>query len=175
MAEQGRAPAPEDGRAEGSRIRITATELSELRTLFWHNVVREMLTGLAAAAVKHPDLLDGRFGVLTRSGERIPIAQVEPVFGMSVRGSDEDRDASSAVQMTVFRIATPEGEVFTLPVSEIRGFHELTPELLERLEQAEREADDPAGRPGSEQPFGLAAFRALPRVQHGPAPDHPME
>lgn len=159
---------------------IDAASLDALRGLFWHNVVRELLTGLASVAAKRPELLDGRFAVLTHGGERIPIAQVTPVFGMSVRGSQEERAASGAVQMTVFRIATPDGEVFTLPVSEVRGFHELTPELLQRLEQAESEVggdgeDGDTVKRGSEHPFGLAAFQALPRVPMMPAPTEPTE
>lgn len=152
-------------------------QLTALRDIFWQNVVREMLAGLMAAADKRPELLDGRFAVLTRAGERIPIAQVTPVFGYSVRGSRSERQASIAVQMTVFRIATPDGEVFTLPVPEIRGFHELTAELLARIQQAEDEADQAAGGGGAKEgePFGFAAFKALPKLPATPAPDHPME
>lgn len=175
MAEQSKpGPAQRQSKRE-TTVRIDASQLADLRQLFWHNVVREMLLGLASAAAARPELLDGRFGLLTRAGERIPIAAVSPVFGMSVRGSEADQAASAAVQMTVFRIATPEGEVFTLPVSEVRGFHELTPELLERLEQAEREVEEAERKPVSDHPFGLAAFRTLPPVPHGPAPTDPME
>lgn len=160
-----------------STLALDAAQLDALRALFWHNVVREMLTGLMAVAEKRPELLDGRFAVLTEGGERIPIAQVAPVFGMSVRGSREEQAASTAVQMTVFRIATPDGEVFTLPVSEIRAFHELTPELLARVQQAEREADEAAGvkEDGQDRPFGLAAFQALPKLPMPEAPTDPTE
>lgn len=158
-------------------IAFDPAQLTALRDIFWQNVVREMLTGLMVAADKRPELLDGRFAVLTRAGERIPIAQVTPVFGYSVRGSRSEQQASVAVQMTVFRISTPEGEVFTLPVPEVRGFHELTPELLARIQQAESEADEAAGETtdADAHPFGFAAFKALPKLPPAPAPDHPTE
>lgn len=157
---------------------LDPAQLGALRDLFWNNVVREMLSGLIVAAQKHPELMDGRFGVLTRNEERIPIARVEPVFGYTVRGNSAERQTSQAIQMTVFRITTPEGEVFTLPVHEVRGFHELTPELLERLEKAEAEAAGEDAKEGAaaSHPFGFAAFKALPK---GPpphaAPMHPTE
>lgn len=151
---------------------IDAAQLEALRQLFWHNIVREILGGLIAVASKRPELLDGRFAILTHGGERIPIAQVTPLFGFTVRGSESERQTSAAIQMTVFRVATPDGEVFTLPVTEIRAFHELTPELLSRLQQAESEAARAAGdENGESRPFGFAAFQALPKVE--PAPMRP--
>ncbi len=130
------------------------------RHLFWQNVVREMLTGLSMLQVSQPEVFDGRMGVLTNAGERIPIAEVFPMFACGVPGSAADRAASIAVECTVFRIRTPSGEMFTLPLHEIRGLHALTPELLKELEQSsiERmvEADDEKKRP-----FGLAAFTTL--------------
>jgi hypothetical protein len=155
---------------------INPDQYVALRDLFWHNVVREMLGGLMVVAEKQPELLDGRFAILTRGGERIAIAQVTPVFGMSVRGSEEQQQASTIVQMTVFRVATPDGEVFTLPVHEIRGFHELTPELLARIQQAEamEEAAANGEETNDKPPFGLAAFQALPRFPLQ-VPEHPME
>jgi hypothetical protein len=164
-------PKPANGRA--SVLQMAPEQFVALRDLFWHNVVREMLTGLMVVAEKRPELLDGRFAVLTQGGERIPIAQVTPVFGMSMRGNAAEQQASTAVQMTVFRVATPDGEVFTLPVHEIRGFHELTPELLARLQQAEDMEETSAGD-GQSRPFGLAAFQALPKLP-SQAPDHPTE
>lgn len=158
---------------------IDAAQLEALRQLFWHNIVREILGGLIAVASKRPELLDGRFAILTHGGERIPIAQVTPLFGFTVRGSEGERQTSAAIQMTVFRIATPDGEVFTLPVTEIRAFHELTPELLSRLQQAESEEARAVGDDSAEsRPFGFAAFQALPKVEPAPmrpAPEHPME
>lgn len=172
-----RAEAASSGKPQPPEAVFDPAQLTALRDIFWQNVVREMLSGLMVAAGKRPELLDGRFAVLTRAGERIPIAQVTPVFGYSVRGSRSDQQASLAVQMTVFRIATPEGEVFTLPVPEVRGFHELTPELLSRIQQAEAEADEAAGEKedADEHPFGFAAFKALPKLPQTPAPNHPTE
>jgi hypothetical protein len=68
-----------------------------------------------------------------------------------------------AVECTVFRIQTPEGEVFTFPVHEIRGIASLTEELIKQLEQASlgRMRPDSAA-PG---PFGFAAF--LPKSEDG--------
>lgn len=151
-------------------------DLRAMREVFWHNVVREILGGLAMVAQKRPELMDGRFAVLTHGGERIPIGRVEPMFAMSIRDGAGDQQASAAVQMTVFRVATPEGEVFTLPVQEIRGVHELTPELLSRLQQEENEQSD-SSEDGERRPFGFAAFRALPkRIEPvRAAPTHPME
>jgi hypothetical protein len=160
--------------ARPASLAVDPAQLSALRTLFWHNVVREMLGGLMVVAEKRPELLDGRFAVLTQAGERIPIAQVTPVFGMSVRSDAAQRQASTAVQMTVFRVATPDGEVFTLPVHEIRGFHELTPELLARIQQAEDMEEQAAHGQGETHPFGFAAFQALPKLP-GPAPQQPTE
>jgi hypothetical protein len=135
-----------------------------MRDLFWSNVVREMLNGMSVLCQQQPELFDGRFGVLTRDGERIPIGHVTPLFACSIPTAQEDRDASVAVQCTVFQLTTPEGEVFTLPVHEIRGLHTMTQELLEKLQKLaeEEEGDEENGEP---RPFGLAAFAALPKPQ----------
>jgi hypothetical protein len=84
------------------------------------------------------------------------------------------------VECTVFQIRTPGGEVFTLPLEEMRTFHALTPELMRKLERAaRREARRRGEAPGEEQiPFGFAAFTSLSRG--GPsivpiAPSEPME
>lgn len=183
---QGRVFESDNGRARGAHkpgdepLTAQPGEVAHLRELFWHNVVREMLTGLMVVAESRPELLDGRFAILTKGGERIPIAQVAPVFGFSANGDRAEREASAVVQMTVFRIATPDGEVYTLPVTEVRGFHELTPELIARLQQAEKDAEAAAapspGEPARDAPpFGLAAFTALPKLPPTPAPMHPME
>ncbi len=146
-----------------------------MRDLFWNNVVRDMLNGLAVLTESQPELFDGRFGILTREGERIPIAHVHPLFACSVPGTQADRDASAAVQCTVFRVQTPEGEVFTLPVQEIRAIHTMTPELIEKLQAlSESEAEGDPGQ-AEEHPFGLAAFTALPKGPTIAAPEHPTE
>lgn len=173
-----RATAPDD---DGTGV-ATPAEMVALRDVFWNNVVRDMLNGLAVLSQQQPELFDGRFAVLTHQGERIPIAGVTPIFACSVPGSQAERDASAAVQCTVFRIQTPGGEVFTLPIQQIRALHTMTPELLEQLQRATGEDGD-EGEEGAEgmlahgggKPFGFAAFTALPKRAHEPAPEHPTE
>jgi hypothetical protein len=143
--------------------------------VFWENIIGEMLMSMSAMIEKQEDVFDGRVAVLTKGGERVPIANVTPLFAMTMIDSKADRDASRAVQCTVFRITTPAGEVFTLPLHEIRALHSLTPELVERIQQ-EREEDD-VDRHSIERPFGFAAFQALPKPPEPvrEAPDEPME
>ena len=142
--------------------RMSPESMNAMRDLFWCNVVRDMLNGLSVLSQQQPELFDGRFGILTRQGERIGVASVTPMFACSIPGSPEERNASVAVQCTVFQITTPEGEVFTLPVHEIRGMHTMTQELLEKLQTlAENEEQDPDD--AEQRPFGLAAFAALPK------------
>lgn len=135
------------------------SEAVALRTLYWENVVREMLTELSIALMsgKSPEIFDGRFAILTHEGERIPIASVAPVFACGIPGSESEKALSMAVECTVFRVRAPDGEVFTLPLSQIRGIHTLAAELLEQLEKQAMdkiaESDDQAAKP-----FGLAAF-----------------
>lgn len=137
--------------------------IAHTRTLFWQNVVREMLNDLSIMCQTHPDLFDGRFGIVTNQGARVGIKSIFPLFACSIPGSSWEREASIAVQCTVFRIATPDGEIYTLPVHEIAAVHSMTPELIEQLAQAEREA---AGETDEteKRPFGLAAFTSLPRL-----------
>jgi hypothetical protein len=125
-----------------------------------------------------PALFDGRLAIVTRAGERIPIAAVFPLFacGISTPGS---RSLSAAVECTVFQIRTPDGHVFTLPLHEIRCFHAMSEEIMQRMEAAarrraaRREADNEA------PPFGFAAFtsmaRGLPNMPLEPPPENPME
>lgn len=135
---------------------LRATEAA--RSLFWHNVVREMLTSLSMMQMQgsSPQLFDGRIQVMTHGGERIPIGVVFPLFACSIPGTGKEHEASMAVECTVFRIQTPGGEVFTLPVHEIRGLASLTDELIKQLEQASMSRTRPESEaPG---PFGFAAF-----------------
>ncbi len=138
---------------------ILPTQAAALRQLYWENVVREMLTDLSVAAMsgKSPEIFDGRFAILTYEGERIPIASVTPVFACGIPGDESEKALSIAVECTVFRIRAPDGEVFTLPLSQIRGVHTLTAELLEQLE---KQAMDKLaeGDNAESKPFGLAAF-----------------
>ena len=109
-------------------------------------------------------LFDGRLAVITTLGNRIPIADVHPLFACGVTNNADDRSLATAVECTVFQIRTPPGEVYTLPLSEIRGFHSLSPELVERLQrQAEAQLNHMTGGPDEEnqQPFGFAAFTSL--------------
>lgn len=171
------AAAPARRTEAAGAVDLDPAQLEAIRQVFWHNVVREMLSGLTAVAEKRPELMDGRFAVLTHGGERIPIARVEPVFAYTVRGTSAERRASAAVQLTVFRVSTPDGEVFTLPVQEVRGFHELTPELLARIQQIEDEQSKAAGEE-EPRPFGFAAFQALPKPAPSimmPVPSDPQE
>lgn len=156
------------------------TPTMRARELFWFNVVREILMSLWSASQKPStwkvessgasstpapndaaaDLLDGRFSVVTNTGLRVPIAQVQPVFGCGVLGK-ENREhwLSQAVECTVFQIRTPQGEVFTLPVHAVRAFHSLSEESMDQLGKSARGNNDE----GPEAPFGFAAYTSLAR------------
>ncbi len=137
----------------------------QLRSLFWTNFLREMLTSISATltASSVPVQLDGRIALLTNHGERIPVAEVHPLFACSVPGSNVDRDLSAAVQCSIFRVVTPQGDAFTLPISEIRGVHALTEELQQQIE-AEMNMDST-----SEAPFGFAAYTQTAKQQQAAA------
>ncbi len=150
--------------SEGKTLR----DVAAARDLFWNNVMREMLTSLSVEFLrldpekpgKDAELFDGRLAVLTRAGERIPIAEVHPLFACGVDSAPGQRELSIAVECTVFQIRTPTGEVFTLPLAEIRGFHALSEELINRLEaMSSRGGEEEEGEGG--KPFGFAAFTSL--------------
>lgn len=149
------------------------------RDLFWQNVVRESLMALAAAAqssgrtsptpsgAAHSakpvgDLFDGRIAVITHLGQRIAIADIYPVFSCSINGSPNDRLRSADIQCTVYRITSPVGETFTLPISQIAMIHSLSDDLIRQLEAAaeaqtsELQEEDEEGLP-----FGFAAYTSL--------------
>jgi len=152
------------------------TRVAARRDLFWQNVMREILSTLAVAAgsggrlsptptgAAHSagpvdEMFDGRLALITTTGQRIPIADIFPVFACSVAGSAAKRNLSSDVQCTIFQVRTPTGEIFTLPVSEIRSFHSLSEDLVQSLEaRAEAAA---GGKDASRTPFGFAAFTSL--------------
>lgn len=170
-----------------------------VRELFWQNVIREMLTALSTAAMRHDaefqaarrrvmttsidtaqgriseaviepevpedSLFDGRLALITTQGTRIPIAGVFPLFACGINTSATERRLSVAVECTIFQIRTPTGEVYTLPLHEIRGFHALTPELVDTLKAQ--------ASPGqqADEPFGFAAFTSLAREAGTIAPD----
>lgn len=166
---RGRKPALTDARPEPHHHVMNATETLRMRELYWHNVAREMLNGLSVLCQQQPELFDGRFAILTHAGERIAIARVFPLFACSIPYTAWEREQSMAVQCTVFRVITPDGEVFTLPVHEVRGMHALTQELIEQLqklaEAQQGEDGDADGEDAPPRPFGLAAFAALPRPE----------
>lgn len=147
------------------------------REVFWQNITREILNGLAAAAsASRPatgatgaatgpaptaELFDGRLAVITSLGQRIAIADIYPVFACSIANSAVARDLSTDVQCTVYQIRTPNGEMHTLPIHEIRQIHALSPELMAKLAAAAESASGDKSKP--EQPFGFAAFTSLAR------------
>jgi hypothetical protein len=161
------------------RIAITPTETQAYRELFWQNVLREVLVSLIMlrvptehavplpGPVPEPNpaaVLDGRLGLITMTGQRIPIAAVYPVFSASVPSTSKTLTLSAILQSTVFQIHTPGGEVYTLPLHEIRGFHALTEELMDQLAASARSHGEGAQADGSEvEPFGFAAFTSMAR------------
>lgn len=172
----------------------TAAIVQARRDVFWQNVTREVLMAMASAAAAHSgrvsptpsgaanspspvgDMFDGRMGIITTLGQRIPIADIIPVFSVSRPGCAEDRSRSNDVQCSVFRILTPSGESYTLPIQHIAGIHSLSDALADQLESAaaamEGEDED-----GNKQPFGFAAYTSLARSETQakaiPSPDEP--
>lgn len=147
------------------------SEVALARELFWQNVMRQILTSLSIKSLQADQhqaepMFDGRLAVMTRTGDRIGIASVHPVFACGISaGGATARALSMAVECSVFQIRTPGGEVFTLPLHELRAFHALTPELMRELEAAAQ-----AEQQGEEgKPFGFAAFTSLSREQGGAA------
>lgn len=154
------------------------------RDVFWSNVVREILMALASAAAASSgrldtgpaaanassspvdELFDGRMGVITTLGQRIPIADIMPVFSCSMPGCDADRSRSNDVQCTVYRITTPTGESYTLPISQIIGVHSMSDSLMKQLEEEEFEDEDNSG---SRIPFGFAAYTSLAQSEDEPS------
>ncbi len=135
---------------------------------------KESEPGALATRPSGPEaLFDGRLAVITTLGQRIPIAEVSPVFACGVPGPGGKHWLSTAIECTVFEIRTPAGEVFTLPVHEIRAFHSLTDELMQKLVESSREE---AGETAQEAPFGFAAFTSLARGSEGSGdPEHVYE
>lgn len=132
----------------------------ELRSMFWQNVVQQMLTSFPERVQQDPEIADGRLSVLTRGGDRIPIRAVVPLFSLSVPVDPELRALSVAVQCSVFEIHTPHGEVVTLPLEEIRGVHSLSEQLVAQLKEMTQEM---AG--DETEPFGFAAFTSMAKQQ----------
>lgn len=112
--------------------------------------------GVGEPPMGPPDVLDGRICIITTFGERIPIAEVKPLFAMGVDQSPETRALSMAVECSVFQVRSPKGMVYTLPIHEIRAVRAVSEELMMEIER-ERENSGPAS------PFGFAAFTSLAR------------
>lgn len=155
-------------------------ETKMLREMLWHNLVREMLcalcieTGQADAEGKTREL-DGRLTLITFRGERIPIAAVRPLVNFGVGRTKQEQQLSMMLQGSVFQIVTPDGDVFTLPLHEIRGLHALSESIMQQLQAAAEQA----GPEENGKPFGFAAFTQLSQglkdrpIQ--PAPNEPGE
>lgn len=154
-------------------------KVAATRELFWHNVVRELLTSLSTLwaqrsdnekqPTEEEDVFDGRIAVITAQGARIPIGAVYPLFACSLADNEADRALSTEVECTVFQIETPEGQAFTLPLHEVRAFHSLSAELMEQVKSAAQESQ-PTGPEDEPMPFGFAAFTSLARTRQLPAP-----
>lgn len=171
-------------------------DLTQAREMFWQNVTRELLTSMAmqrsklAAEVERQrrelvrqgkddpgpikDLpgFDGRVAVVTQAGDRIPIADITPLFACSINDSLLGRALSEDVQCTVFQIRTPSGEVYTFPVQEIRAVHALSEETMQALKEQARARQR---REDSDAPFGFAAFTSLARELEAGAQDSGSE
>ncbi len=156
---------------------LDVDDIVAARELFWHNAMREILTSLSVASLSRQSgdgqanpadaLFDGRLAVLTRAGERIPIAEVFPLFACGINGSDSERALSIAVECTVFQIRTPDGQVFTLPLHEMRAFHALSPEIMKELQELARRIGEENDEERIKRPFGFAAF-TRPKPDAGP-------
>lgn len=167
----GHVPAPQSQPAT-----IAVTRVQARRDVFWQNVCREILMSLAAAAAQSSgrlgtgpsdaesstspvsELFDGRMGVITTLGQRIPIADVTVVFSCSFPGNELDRSISADVQCTIFRITTPTGETYTLPVSQVIGIHSVSNSLIEQMDDQNESDDDKV-------PFGFGAYTSLARSE----------
>jgi hypothetical protein len=146
---------------------LSPSQIRALREVFWQNVLREILVSLATISQRRSnartdddhaaDALDGRLGLILGSGKRLSITDVFPVFAAGVGKSSRDRALSAAVECTVFQVRSVEGEVFTIPLSQIRGFHTLDEALMARIQEAARSQ----GEDGQGEPFGFAAYTSL--------------
>ncbi len=153
------------------------------RDVFWNNVVRDILMAMASAAASSSgrlkptvtgaetstspidEMFDGRVGLMTTLGQRIPIADIYPVFSCSAVHPGADRSLATDVQCTVFRIKTPTGESYTLPISQIVGVHSLSNELVEQLETEAEAMNEVDTDHIDKAPFGFAAYTSLARAE----------
>lgn len=170
--------------ADGSSFTVPQSmRVQARRDQFWSNVVRDSLMAMASAAASSSarlsptpsaaehstkpidDLFDGRMGIITSLGQRIPIADIFPVFACSAVGTMADRERSADVQCTIFRITTPTGETYTLPISQIIGIHSLSEDLVKQLEEATEDLQDGDPRGNEGLPFGFAAYTELSKSE----------
>lgn len=164
---------------------LTPTQTKAYRELFWQNFIREVLVSLIAAQTqatqelreksKTPDAAnsevtnDGRMGVITEQGQRIPIARIFPVFAQSIEPCEShpphEVELAQILQCTIFQIETPSGEVYTLPLHEIRGFHALSEQLMAQIANRARRQRPQRRKnePEQPEPFGFAAFTKTAR------------
>jgi hypothetical protein len=164
-------------------LALTPTETQAFREVFWQNVIREMLVSLivaqseARSEVKAPDtepMSDGRVGLITNEGQRIPIARVFPVFALTVEQNPRLIQLSDVLQCTVFQIETPGGEVYTLPLHEIRGLHAISEKTMEQMAQKARKQRPRKNAAEEAEPFGFAAFTSVARASGAShAPEEP--
>lgn len=105
---------------------------------------------------------DGRMAVITQLGVRIAIADVFPLFACSIGDSPLERALSEDVQCSVFQIRTPQGEVHTLPVHEIRSFHSLSEQLMRQIAAASSREDESGLK--TTVPFGFGAYTSLAKA-----------
>ncbi|MGD1915800.1 MAG: hypothetical protein ACFCBV_06410 [Phycisphaerales bacterium] len=194
MSENGATRMPGPGgmaMAGGFGGATSARNAVELRQAFWHDMCREILTTLSAEGLRRqdrpagvelpgggqlvstvtpppsePELFDGRIAILTHGGERIAIGEVHPMLACGINGDLADRTVSKAVECSIFQVMTPAGELYTVPVHEIRAFHALTPELMKKLEQAGRvNRSQRSGAEDRDMPFGFEAYTSLARAE----------
>jgi hypothetical protein len=167
----------------------SASHAMALREAFWHDMCREILTTLSAEGLRRqhhspamtlpgggqlvssvtpnepePELFDGRMAILTHGGERIAIGEVYPMLACGINGDLADRAVSQAVECSIFQVLTPAGELYTIPIHEIRAFHALTPDLMRQIEEAGRHNRSPRrGGEDQDMPFGFEAYTSLAR------------
>jgi len=184
----GGAPAASGGREGAVHAPWASDRTASLRETFWHDMCREILTTLSIEGLRRseaasgmtlptgqslvsasvpapgPELFDGRMAILTHGGERIPIGRVHPMLACGITSDPAARTISRAVECSIFQVRTPAGELYTLPLHEIRAFHALTPELMEQIEAAGRRQH--RGREGGEDvPFGFEAYTSMARAE----------
>ncbi len=176
------AAAPPDRRG------MNPSEILAARELFWHNVIREILTSLSTLCAMRPSEPEGPAeqaaaadahaegqqpapeengydptlfdGRLAVMTEGGERVAIADIYPLYGCGANApaERGLSMALECTVFQIRTPDGHVFTLPLHEIRTFHAMTPELMHRLERAAQRRREGRAAGEEQAPFGFAAF-----------------